>query len=84
MRANDLEKERLRLNAIARANEVFNALTLIASYRDQIRTLMQNHDATVAHNAAKRNCEAFHERLRDLNLEAWVKRELALWTDEKL
>lgn len=57
-----------RLEAIARANEVFDAMTRIGHLRAIIQGRMLTHDAKVSHNKERRDCAAFHERISELGL----------------
>lgn len=69
------EAERKRLTAIAMANDVFNALTQIDLLRSRLVHQMVNHDPTVGDNGKRRDCEAFHARLKELNLGDWLASE---------
>lgn len=62
----DVEKR--RLDAAARASEAFIAVDIIQRYRGCLRDLMANHDVRKGDNAVRRDCEAFHERLKELGL----------------
>lgn len=70
----DLDSERRRLEAIARANEVFDAITRIGHLRSFIQAKMVMHNASVGGNQ-KRDCAAFHERISDLGLRNEIERE---------
>lgn len=67
-------KEIARLEAISRANEVFDALTRIGHLRSFIQAKMVMHDAQVERNS-KRDCASFHERISELGLRNEIERE---------
>lgn len=56
------------LQAIARAHEVFDALSRIRTLEHHIRQLVKNHDPTRGDNATRRDCVAFWKRLDELAL----------------
>lgn len=65
----DIDADRRRLSAIARAHEVYDCLDRIKALRHHLATLLANHDPAVAGNA-KRDCAAFWKRLDELALTA--------------
>ena len=69
------ESERKRLTAVAMANDVFNVLTQIDLMRSRLIEQMKNHDAAIGDNKERRDCEAFHDRLGELNLGPWLTKE---------
>ena len=60
--------ERKRLEAIARANEVFDAVSRIAKLDAFIEISANNHDDESGDNQNRRDCKAFWQRIRDLGL----------------
>lgn len=64
-----------RQQARAKANDVFTALCLIEVWKAMILAEMFHHDKQRGRNA-NRDCDAFHERLAELDLHKQVERVL--------
>ncbi len=76
---NDLRK----LDALSAASSVYLWLDIIDRHRRLIAAALEHHDPATGDNATRRDCDAFHGRLRELVLVDAARREAALATGKK-